>query len=102
MGWNQLRNFKLLRGLPAAGTKGSGSKGFAAVPAIRSTLSLQVVTTTISGDYRLNFDAKVEANFASVIGGFSYTTSYGTGGSQTIDLLNAFGREDYHHGTFPR
>lgn len=51
----------------------------------------QVVTAPTSGDYTLTFDAKVEENFASVIGGFRVTiTSDGTGGSQTIDLLNSF------------
>ena len=77
------------------GNKGVWFKGFRGSPGnpVDARVS-QVVTATMSGDYRLNFDAKVEANFASVIGGFRVTiTSAGTGGSQTIDLLNTFGRE---------
>jgi glucose/arabinose dehydrogenase len=73
----------------SSGTKGvwfQGFRGTAGSP-VDAQVS-QVVTATTSGDYTLTFDAKVEENFASVIGGFRVTiTSNGTGGTQTIDLL---------------
>jgi len=54
----------------------------------------QVVTTTVSGEYTLMFDAKVEEFFPDVIGGFRVTImSDGTGGSRMIDLLNPSTRE---------
>jgi glucose/arabinose dehydrogenase len=73
----------------SSGTKGVWFKGFrgSAVSPLDASVS-QIVTATTSGDYTLTFDAKVEENFASVIGGFRVTiTSNGTGGSRTIDLL---------------
>ena len=72
----------------SSGNKGVWFKGFRGNQAnpVDARVS-QVVTATASGDYTLTFDAKVEANFASVIGGFRVTiTSDGTGGSQTIEL----------------
>jgi glucose/arabinose dehydrogenase len=54
----------------------------------------QVVTATVSGEYTLTFDAKVEEFFPDVIGGFRVTiSSDGTGGTQTINLLNPPTRE---------
>jgi len=74
-----------------------GFKGTAATPVDAQVT--QVVTVTDPGDYTLTFDAKVEENFASVVGGFNVTiTSDGTGGSDTIDLLAAapdFGFNSY-------
>ena len=57
----------------SSGNKGVWFKGFRGSPGESAwTRSVsQVVTATTSGDYTLTFDAKVEANFASVIGGVS-------------------------------
>ncbi len=73
----------------SAGNKGVWFKGFRGTVANPVDAHVtQVVTASASGDYTLRFDAKVEANFASVAGAFRITiTSDGTGGSQTIDLL---------------
>src|SRR5262245_20766693 len=73
----------------SAGSKGVWFKGFrgSAGNPVDARVS-QVVTAPISGDYTLRFDAKVEANFASVVGAFRITiTSDGTGAPQTIELL---------------
>ena len=73
----------------SSGNKGVWFKGFrgSAANPVDARVS-QVVTATTAGDYTLHFDAKVEANFASVAAGFRVTiTSDGTGGSQTIELL---------------
>jgi glucose/arabinose dehydrogenase len=75
----------------SSGNTGVWFKGFRGTPGnpVDAQVS-QVVTATATGDYTLTFDAKVEANFASAVGGFQVTiTSDGTGGSKTIDLLNA-------------
>ncbi len=74
----------------SSGNKGVWFKGFRGSPAnpVDARVS-QVVTATTAGDYTLRFDAKVEANFADVIGAFRVTiTSDGIGGSQTIELLD--------------
>jgi glucose/arabinose dehydrogenase len=73
----------------SSGSKGVWFKGFRGSPGSPVDARVtQVVTATVSGDYTLSFSAKVEANFASVIGGFRVTiTSDGTGSSQTIELL---------------
>ncbi len=84
------------------GVKGvwfQGFKGTTANP-VDAQVS-QVVTATTSGTYTLTFDAKVEENFAGVIGGFRITiSSDGTGGSQTINLVNSFSPEYELHVRF--
>jgi hypothetical protein len=73
----------------SSGNKGVWFKGFRGTPnnPVDAQVSQTVVATT-SGDYTLSFDAKIEANFPDVIGGFRVTiTSDGTGGSKTLDLL---------------
>jgi len=79
----------------SSGNKGVWFKGFRgnAGNPVDASVS-QVVTATVSGNYTLSFDAKVEQFFPDVIGGFRVTvTSDGTGGSRTIDLLNPAPRE---------
>jgi glucose/arabinose dehydrogenase len=79
----------------SSGIKGVWFKGFRGSSAnpVDARVS-QVVTATATGDYTLKFDAKVEEFFPDVIGAFRVTiTSDGTGGSQTIDLLNPSTRE---------
>ncbi len=79
----------------SSGNKGAWFKGFRGSPGAPVDASVtQVVTATVSGDYTLKFDAKVEEFFPDVIGGFRVTiTSDGTGGSRTMDLLNPSTRE---------
>ena len=79
----------------SSGNNGVWFKGFRGTPEspVDANVS-QVVTATASGDYTLSFDAKVEENFASVIGGFRVTiSSDGTGATKTIDLLHPFSAE---------
>jgi glucose/arabinose dehydrogenase len=79
----------------SAGNTGVWFKGFRGSPGepVDAQVS-QVVTAPMSGDYKLSFSAKVEANFASVIEGFRVTiSSDGTGGTETIDLLDTSPRE---------
>jgi glucose/arabinose dehydrogenase len=79
----------------SSGSTGVWFKGFRGSPGIPVDASVsQVVTATVSGDYTLMFDAKVEEFFPDVISGFRVTiTSDGTGGSRTINLLNPSTRE---------
>jgi len=77
------------------GTTGVWFKGFrgTAETPVDAQVS-QLVTAPTDDDYTLIFDAKVEENFPDVIGGFRVTiSSDGTGGSQTVDLLNSFAPE---------
>ncbi|HVT30895.1 MAG TPA: PQQ-dependent sugar dehydrogenase, partial [Lacipirellulaceae bacterium] len=79
----------------SSGSTGVWFKGFrgSAGNPVDASVS-QVVTATVSGDYTLTFDAKVEEHFPEVVGGFRVTiTSDGTGGTRTFDLLNAPTRE---------
>ncbi len=82
------------------GAKGVWFQGFQGSPG--SPVDAQVtqgVTAAAAGDYTLRFDAKVEENFPSVIGGFQVTiTSDGTGGSDTIDVLAA--APDFQFNTY--
>ena len=73
----------------STGVKGVWFRGFAgnATNPIDARVS-QVVVAPESGDYTLQFDAKVEANFATVAGDFQVTiSSDGTGGSDTTGNL---------------
>ncbi|MCI0332779.1 MAG: PQQ-dependent sugar dehydrogenase [Planctomycetes bacterium] len=79
----------------SSGSKGVWFKGFRgnAGNPVDASVS-QVVTATVSGDYTLLFDAKVEEFFPDVIGGFRVTiTSDGTGGSRMINVLDSLNRE---------
>lgn len=78
-----------------AGNTGVWFKGFRG--SVANPVDAQVTQTVVaplSGDYKLTFMAKVEANFASAIDGFRVTlSSAGTGGAKFVDLLDTSERE---------
>jgi hypothetical protein len=81
--------FQLAPWAASAGGKGVWFKGFRGSPESPVDARVhQVVTAPISGTYTLTFAAKVEENFPSVIDAFRISlSSNGTGGTQTLDLL---------------
>lgn len=74
------------------GSKGVWLKGFRGSPGSPVDASVsQVIVAPTSGDYTLTFAAKVEENLFDAVGDFRVTiSSSGTGGTHSIDLLNAF------------
>lgn len=83
----------------SSGLTGVWFKGFAGnqFNPIDASVS-QVVTAPTDGDYTLQFDARVEQNFATVAGAFQVSiTSNGTGGTaSTGNLLNTAPNFDFN------
>ena len=83
----------------SSGLTGVWFKGFAGnqFNPIDASVS-QVVTAPADGDYTLQFDARVEQNFATVAGAFQVSiTSNGTGGTaSTGNLLNTAPNFDFN------
>ncbi len=94
-GFEPAAQFQSATWAASSGNTGVWFKGFtgSTVSPVDAQVT-QIVTAPMSGDYQLTFMAKVEANFASVIDSFRVTiSSDGTGGSQTVDLLDTAKRE---------